>query len=75
MLLSAADIGAGKTGVAEMVGDLLTEAGVRNAVIDVDVRSGWGSRLVREQDRASNERSPGVLRLPGLAHDRPRYTD
>jgi adenylylsulfate kinase-like enzyme len=37
-------VGAGKTSVAEMVGDLLTEAGMPNAVIDLDwLRRSWPS--------------------------------
>jgi len=37
-------VGAGKTSVAEMVGDLLSEAGVPNAVIDLDwLRRSWPS--------------------------------
>jgi len=37
-----APVGTDKTSVAEMVGDLLTEAGVPNAVIDLDwLRRSW----------------------------------
>jgi len=43
-LLINGTVGAGKTSVAEMVGDLLTEAGVPNAVIDLDwLRRSWPS--------------------------------
>ena len=43
-LLINGTVGAGKTSVAEMVGNLLTEAGVPNAVIDLDwLRRSWPS--------------------------------
>jgi adenylylsulfate kinase len=43
-LLITGTVGAGKTSVAEMVGDLLSEAGVPNAVIDLDwLRRCWPS--------------------------------
>jgi adenylylsulfate kinase len=43
-LLINGTVGAGKTSVAEMAGDLLTEAGVPNAVIDLDwLRRSWPS--------------------------------
>ena len=43
-LLINGTVGAGKTSVAEMVGDVLTEAGVPNAVIDLDwLRRSWPS--------------------------------
>jgi len=43
-LLISGTVGAGKTSVAEMAGDLLTEAGVPNAVIDLDwLRRSWPS--------------------------------
>jgi adenylylsulfate kinase len=43
-LLINGTVGAGKTSVAEKVGDLLSQAGVPNAVIDVDwLRQSWPS--------------------------------
>jgi len=43
-LLINGTVGAGMTSVAERVGDLLTEAGVPNAVIDLDwLRRSWPS--------------------------------
>ena len=43
-LLITGTVGAGKTSVAEMVGDLLSEAGVPNAVTDLDwLRRSWPS--------------------------------
>jgi adenylylsulfate kinase len=43
-LLITGTVGAGKTSVAEMVGDLLTQTGVPNAVIDLDwLRRSWPS--------------------------------
>ena len=41
-LLLTGTVGAGKTSVADAIGDLLTEAGVPNAVIDLDwLRRSW----------------------------------
>lgn len=43
-LLITGTVGVGKTSVAEMVGDLLTEHGIANAVIDLDwLRRAWPS--------------------------------
>lgn len=43
-LLITGNVGAGKTSVAEALGDRLTQAGIANAVIDVDwLRRSWPS--------------------------------
>jgi hypothetical protein len=67
-------VGAGKTSVAEMVGDLLTEAGGPNAVIDLDwLRRSWPSpagdrfnvamALRNLRSVARNYRESGAVRI------------
>jgi hypothetical protein len=67
-------VGAGKTSVAEMVGDLLTSAGVPNAVIDLDwLRRSWPSpagdrfsvtmALRNLRSVAGNYREAGAVRI------------
>ena len=90
-LLINGTVGAAKTSVAEMVGDLLTEAGVPNAVIDLDwLRQSWPSptgdrfnlamTLRNLRSVASNYRDAGVVRivLAGVIEtrvDRHRHQD
>jgi adenylylsulfate kinase len=73
-LLISGTVGAGKTSVAEMVGDLLTEAGVPNAVIDLDwLRRSWPSpagdrfnvamALRNLRSVAGNYRDAGAVRI------------
>jgi adenylylsulfate kinase len=73
-LLINGTVGAGKTSVAEMVGDLLTEAGVPNAVIDLDwLRRSWPSptgdrfnvamALRNLRSVARNYRDAGAVRI------------
>jgi adenylylsulfate kinase len=73
-LLISGTVGAGKTSVAEMAGDLLTEAGVPNAVIDLDwLRRCWPSpagdrfntamALRNLRSVAVNYREAGAVRL------------
>lgn len=73
-LLISGTVGAGKTSVAEMVGDLLTEAGVPNAVIDLDwLRRSWpspasdrfnvGMALRNLRSVARNYREAGAVRI------------
>jgi adenylylsulfate kinase len=73
-LLINGTVGAGKTSVAEMVGDLLTDAGVPNAVIDLDwLRRSWPSpagdrfnmamALRNLRSVARNYRDAGVVRI------------
>lgn len=73
-LLISGTVGAGKTSVAEMVGDLLTEAGVPNAVIDLDwLRRSWPSpagdrfnvamALQNLRSVARNYREAGAVRI------------
>ena len=57
-LLITGTVGAGKTSVAEMVGDLLSEAGVPNAVIDLDwLRRCWPSPAGARFNRAMELRN------------------
>jgi adenylylsulfate kinase len=90
-LLITGTVGAGKTSVAEMVGDLLSEAGVPNAVIDLDwLRRSWPSpagdrfnlamELRNLRPVARNYLDAGVVRivLAGVVEtrvDRDRYQD
>jgi len=73
-LLINGTVGAGKTSVAEMVGDLLTEAGMPNAVIDLDwLRRSWPSptgdrfnvamALRNLRSVARNYRDAGAVRI------------
>ena len=73
-LLINGTVGAGKTSVAEMVGDLLTDAGVPNAVIDLDwLRRSWPSpagdrfnvamSLRNLRSVARNYRDAGAVRI------------
>ena len=73
-LLITGTVGAGKTSVAEMAGDLLTEAGVPNAVIDLDwLRRSWPSpagdrfnvamTLRNLRSVARNYRAAGAVRI------------
>ena len=90
-LLINGTVGAGKISVAEMVGDLLTEAGVPNAVIDLDwLRRSWPSpegdrfnvavALRNLRSVARNYRDAGAVRivLAGVIEtrvDRDRHED
>ena len=73
-LLITGTVGAGKTSVAEMMGDLLTGAGVPNAVIDLDwLRRSWPSpagdrfnvtmALRNLRSVAGNYREAGAVRI------------
>lgn len=73
-LLINGTVGAGKTSVAEALGDLLAQAGIANAVIDVDwLRRSWpeppgdpfnGAITLRNlRAVARNYREAGALRL------------
>jgi hypothetical protein len=73
-LLINGTVGAGKTSVAEMVGRLLAEAGVPNAVIDLDwLRQSWPSppgdrfnvamALRNLRSVAQNFRDAGAVRI------------
>jgi adenylylsulfate kinase len=73
-LLISGTVGAGKTSVAEIAGDLLTEAGVPNAVIDLDwLRRSWPSpagdrfnvamALRNLRSVARNYREAGAVRI------------
>ena len=73
-LLINGTVGVDKTSVAEMVGDLLTEAGVPNAVIDLDwLRRSWPSpagdrfnvamALRNLRSVARNYRDAGAVRI------------
>jgi adenylylsulfate kinase len=67
-LLINGTVGAGKTSVAEMVGDLLTEADVPNAVIDLDwLRQSWPS--------PAGDRFNGAMALRNLRSVARNYRD
>jgi adenylylsulfate kinase len=67
-LLITGTVGAGKTLVAEMVGDLLTETGVPNAVIDLD----W---LRRSRPSPSGDRFNVAMALRNLRSVARNYQD
>ena len=67
-LLITGTVGAGKTSVAEMVGDLLTETGVPNAVIDLD----W---LRRSRPSPSGDRFNVAMALRNLRSVARNYQD
>ena len=82
-LLINGTVGAGKTAVADMIGDLLTEAAVPNAVVDLDwLRRSWPSppddpfnvalTLANLRAVARNFRDAGAVRLTlaGVIEDR-----
>jgi adenylylsulfate kinase len=71
-LLITGTVGAGKTSVAEMVGHLLSEAGVPNAVIDLDwLRRSWpssaGDRFNLAMEYGTCDRWPATTSTPALS--------